>query len=103
MISFAFPWLVYFYFFKSFFTERFTLILSVNKTCYVTFALGLAIVTVNFSSSHSPTEKQSINIFWLKFQPYRMVKYTKTIHRLLLSNFVSFFDHFVELQFKVRV
>ena len=38
--------------------------------------------------------------YTFKRQPYRMVQHTQTIHRLLPKNFLSVFDHFVELALK---
>ena len=35
-----------------------------------------------------------------KCQPHKMVKYTQTIRRLLPTNCLSVFDHFVELALK---
>ena len=41
-----------------------------------------------------------MNDYPFKRQPYKMVKHTQTIRRLVLTNCLSVFDHFVGLTLK---
>ena len=41
--------------------------------------------------------KLNLQLYVFKRQPHKMVKHTQTIRRLLPTNRLSVFDHFVEL------